>query len=175
MRARATRGAQLTALGRARLRRILLVGLASAITGTPHGISLGTVQQAFVELLGHLNGHLTALVGAHTASQVATSDQGWMTGSTLHTQLGMLPTRLASYAIGQGGARKVGQEGYETTTNGKTTTVQYGTLHEALGDLVAAIANHRGQAGATGDHDAHYARKTFQHEVSVSGNNTLWV
>ena len=151
------------------------VGLAAAITGDPNSLALGTVQEALAQLLGHLNDHETELVGSHTSRQISTEDQDWMTGASLYTQLGLLPQRLGAYGIGMGGARKIGQEGYSKTTNGKTTSITYGTLHDALQTLVNAIANHRGQSGADCDHDALYARKTFTLEVSVNGGNTQWI
>lgn len=139
-----------------------------AIAGTPNAVVEGSVRSALVALLGFVNAHLNDTVAAHAAGAIATEDQDWMTGSTLHIQLGLLPQKLAAYGIGSGGARKVGQEGYTHSEGGKTTAVTFGTLHDALESLAQHIVHHRGQSGDNADHDALYARLAEQGEFTAN-------
>jgi len=141
-----------------------------AIAGSPNAVAEGPVRSALVALLGFVNAHLNDAAGAHAAGAIATQDQDWMTGASLHTQLGLLPQKLGAYGIGSGGARKVGQEGYSHSEGGKTTAITFGTLHDALQSLVQHIANHRGQAGADADHDGLYARKPEEGGFTASAS-----
>jgi len=141
-----------------------------AIAGTPNAIVEGSVRSALAALLGFVNAHLNDTVAAHAAGAIATEDQDWMTGASLHTQLGLLPQKLGAYGIGSGGARKVGQEGYSHSEGGKTTAVTFGTLHDALESLVQHIVHHRGQSGDGADHDGLYARLAEQGEFTAAAS-----
>lgn len=141
-----------------------------AIAGTPNAVVEGTVRSALVALLGFVNAHLNDTVAAHASGAIATEDQDWMTGATLYTQLGGIPNKLGSYGVGSGGARKVGQEGYTHTEGDKTTSINFGTLHDALQSLVQHVVHHRGQSGDNADHDGLYARVAEQGEFTASAS-----
>lgn len=130
-----------------------------AAAGAPNALAAGSVKSQLVALLGFINAHVGAAVGAHLASAIAASAHHHIAATNVQGQLNEIVADLLSTSGAQPGAGLVGVDAIA----GAPTSIAAGTLRAALGTLLDGLNAHVTRASG-----AHAASAI---SVADAGNN----
>jgi len=113
---------------------------ADAVSGTPNALTASNVDSHLSQILGWLNAHLAATVGAHNASAIAAAVHSYISGTTVQAQLQEIVSDLALQTAGAAGASRVGAD----AVSGSPSSLAAGTVDSQLADLLGDINDHVG-------------------------------
>lgn len=109
--------------------------------GSPRSLSVGTVREALVALLGYYNNHVTGGADQHPATAVSYAGGGnWADGTTnpadtVEATLDSFITKLSSISAGVAGVARIGAD----AVAGATVSLVAGTLSSQISAIVGAL------------------------------------
>jgi hypothetical protein len=120
---------------------------ADTVTGTPFGLTSGSVDSQLSTLNTNLNTHANS-ASAHAAESITAVAHAHISTTTVQAQLQEIVSDLSTSAAGGSGAERVGVDAITGSPNGLTA----GTLRSQLAGLLSAINNHHN--ASSGAHSA---------------------
>lgn len=117
---------------------------ADAVPGAPLALGPSTVDAQLSQIAGAHNGHVGAASGAHHASAIAASPNGFITSTNVQAQLQEIVGDLALATAGAAGASRVGA----APASGTPRSLAAGTIESQLGALLGDVNTLEGAASA---------------------------